>query len=251
MVVKVHCSHIARYAESLREIDRFFESVLAGHAGQMKCCCGCSLCCHGLFDISLPDALAVAEAVGGLPALALEQVKIRAAEIQARILEHALQLKPPYFLDTLTEEAIDRIAEQVGRVRCPFLDERDKCLIYERRPLACRLEGLPMVDAEDGPFSDWCELNFTKGLAKADLKDLEFDYHRLQEIEDQASQAASEFLLGHGRPDITLFIASLVVELDYFRKRMFPGAATLERNRYETRHAKADHDLRRGERGTG
>jgi hypothetical protein len=33
----------------------------------MRCGDGCFRCCHGLFDVPLPDALAVAEGYRGLP----------------------------------------------------------------------------------------------------------------------------------------------------------------------------------------
>ncbi len=35
--------------------------------------------------------------------------------------------------------------------------------IYER-PMACRLEGVPMVDTRHGLLGDWCDLNFTGGV---------------------------------------------------------------------------------------
>jgi Fe-S-cluster containining protein len=161
-----------------------------------------------------------------LPAPTLEVVKVRASEIQAGILESAPQLEAPYFLDALTEDVVDRIVEQAGSPRCPLLDERDECLIYEHRPLACRLEGLPMVDIEDGPFSDWCELNFSEGLTEADIENLGFDYHTLQELEDLVTEALSESTLGRRSADITLFIPSLVVQTEGFWKLLFQKATT-------------------------
>ena len=50
----------------LEEVDAWFGEVRARHDGQMLCGRGCALCCHGLFDISLPDALLVAEAFAAL-----------------------------------------------------------------------------------------------------------------------------------------------------------------------------------------
>jgi len=42
--------------------------------------------------------------------------------------------------------------ESARSPRCPLLGSHDECLVYECRPLACRLEGAPMVDSRDGPF---------------------------------------------------------------------------------------------------
>ena len=44
---------------------------------------------------------------------------------------------------------------------CPLLDADGNCLVYEARPMTCRLHGLPHVDISGEVFSDqWCTMNF-------------------------------------------------------------------------------------------
>lgn len=56
-----------RHRKMLGVIDKWFSGVRIKHSEQMQCGRGCSLCCYGLFDISFPDALMVAEGLSRLP----------------------------------------------------------------------------------------------------------------------------------------------------------------------------------------
>jgi len=207
-----------RYAQLVREIDGWFGSIRARYAGRMQCGRGCALCCHGLFDISLPDAAEVALAFDRLPSETRAAVTARAADIQAIIEGEAPDLRSPYLLHALPEERIDRIVENAGSPRCPFLGEHNECLIYDHRPLACRLEGVPMVDAQDGLFGDWCELNFTSGVPADAIDDLKLDYYHMQEVERAAIESISKSWFGKKLSETTVFIPSLIVEFERFWK---------------------------------
>lgn len=169
-----------------RRLDLRFRSIRRKYAGQMQCGRGCARCCHGLFDISTADATRVAGGYMRLPEPAKTEVKQRAAAIQERLRAAGL-ISPPYLLDRFTEEQIDELVELAGDVRCPFLDGRDACLIYENRPVQCLLEGIPMVDVQDGLFGDWCELNFSNGLSAEMMHDMRIDYYELEELEQSAT----------------------------------------------------------------
>ncbi len=208
-----------RHKEFLAGIDVWFGSVRRKYAKQMQCGRGCVLCCRGLFDISFPDALLLAEGLNGLTPEALARAKADANNIQSGILKSAPDLKTPHFLNVLTEEQIDRIVEQADSPRCPLLGPDNQCTVYEHRPLACRLEGLPMVDVKDGPFGDWCELNFTNGVPSEAMNDLKHDYYEMQEVEQIATEILSDALLGEDRRDVTVFIVSIVADFeDYWRR---------------------------------
>ena len=202
----------------MREVDGWFDSICTRYATEMQCGRGCALCCHGLFDISLPDAVRVAEAFGRLPGEVRTSVEGRAAEIQSVIEWEAPELRSPCLLNVVPEERIDRIVENAGSPRCPFLGEHAECLIYDNRPMACRLEDVPMVDLQDGLFGDWCELNFTSGVSEQALRDLGRDYYGMQEVEEAATESLSKTLLGEKLSVATVFIPSLVVEFDRFWK---------------------------------
>src|SRR5262245_27802134 len=80
----------------LRSIDNWFASVRRSQASQMQCGRGCALCCHGLFDISVPDALEVMEGFSRLPDETRAQVAARSAEVQAAIRKIAPDLERPF-----------------------------------------------------------------------------------------------------------------------------------------------------------
>src|SRR5512137_2978521 len=102
----------------------------------MKCARGCALCCHGLFDISLPDAMLLLEGLRLLSPEVLQEVISRAGPIHSTILRLAPELKSPFLLDQVTEECIDEIVERAGSPPCPLLGAQQECLVYEYRPLA-------------------------------------------------------------------------------------------------------------------
>jgi hypothetical protein len=151
-----------------------------------------------------------------LPHPVREQVRARGVTLQQVILRQVRELDPPYLLDNPDDEGIDRVVETAGNLRCPFLGEQDQCLIYEHRPLACRLEGAPMVDVRDGPFGDWCELNFTGGVSAEARRTLVLDYAGIQELEDSLTERLATGLLGRPTGSVTVFIPSLIAECESF-----------------------------------
>ena len=80
-----------------------------------ECQPGCSYCCTARVEVSDPEALRIAEHVGGLPTE--RQGALAAA------LVHQSELRAG--------------ASPYARVRCAFL-EQDLCSIYEHRPASCR-----------------------------------------------------------------------------------------------------------------
>jgi hypothetical protein len=202
------------YNNLLKRLDSWFWSIQSRHADQMHCGRGCTKCCHGLFDISLPDALRITDGFNSLPEELRVAVTSRALDIHTKIINECPELKGPFFLGDLTEEKIDDILERIGEVRCPLLSGDDTCLIYDYRPLACILEGIPMVDAQDGLFGDWCELNFREGVSAEALKDLRLNYYEIQAIEQEVTAYVSLHFPIDLKKENTLFIPSVIAASD-------------------------------------
>jgi Fe-S-cluster containining protein len=183
MTMEISAALLSQHDRWLRELDQWFHSIQSRHGAQMQCGRGCALCCHGLFDISIPDATRVTGGFAELRENVRKAIVERATMIHRAIAAEWDEIAPPYLLDSLREERIDALVEVVGEVGCPFLDRRNSCLIYEQRPVACRLEGVPMVDVHSGLFGDWCELNFSCGVGPEVVEDSRLDYDALQEID--------------------------------------------------------------------
>ena len=190
---------VREYDELLAMLDRRFQFVRDQYPYAIACGDGCAACCHGLFDVSLPDARRIVRGYAALPPPVQDVVAERALRLQNRILRKLPELAPPYLATTClldasdqdVQERIDAMVESMPEARCTFLDDGDHCLIYADRPLACRLEGLPMVDGQDGLFDNWCERNFQEGITpeteSALITDLQLDYYAMQDLEQAAA----------------------------------------------------------------
>jgi len=196
-----------QYREILKRVDSKFRQIQSMHGRQMQCGKGCAMCCHGLFDISLADAVGVAEGFAALSPDIRAQVLARAETVQDSIGLHLMHRDDPR-----TDEVADSFAEPP---RCPMLGPSNECLIYEHRPLACRLEGLPMVDRRDGLFADWCELNFVEGVSQTARADLTLDYDAIA-VSDEVAAAEVAAVAGVADPESVVFIPSVVVYFERF-----------------------------------
>lgn len=204
------------YHHFLIEIDTWFRSVRVKYGHRMQCAKGCIFCCCGLFDIPLADAFRVAVGFQKLSSPERQDVAGRARDLHTELLVEAPELEEPYFLDPVSEDRIDILTERFGDVRCSFLTADGDCLIYEYRPSACILEGVPMVDFQDGPFDDWCGLNFTGGLDREVEKDLRLDYYGIEATVRRVSEQLTESLPVLPRKETTVFVPSIVVAFDRF-----------------------------------
>src|SRR5213593_63159 len=148
---------------SAMDLDEWFKQIRQRYASQMQSGKGCTACSYGLFDISLADALEVAQGFGELATPLQERVCSKGAELYREIRRAAPDaVEPLMFAED--DPRIDQIVDEAKSPPCPFLGGGGECLIYEHRPLSCRLEGVPMVDVCEGLFGDWCEFNFTQGV---------------------------------------------------------------------------------------
>ena len=201
---------------SFVNIDEWFQNIRQRYANEMQCGKGCTACCHGLFDISLADGVSVAAGFQKLPADVQAIVQSRAAHLHAGIRSGAPHCGSPA-LFAEDDPAIDHIVDIANNPPCPCLGDAGECLIYEHRPLACRLEGVPMVDVRDGLFGDWCELNFQNGVSGAARADLKQDYDRIAEIQETRSAAVAQ-RAGLSDHRAVTFIASVIADYESFWK---------------------------------
>jgi hypothetical protein len=67
-----------------------------------------------------------------------------------------------------------------------------------------------MVDVYEGPFGDWCELNFKRGLDQEIERDLRLDYDGIRAVEQELTKGISETLPAGRNPQHTVFIPSLI-----------------------------------------
>lgn len=112
-------------------------SELAAAGRALACRSRCTVCCHQLVVLPVPEALYIADH-HALSTTAFDRVQHKFAEAERRLRERQLvdELYDPTPSSTPPHlpVAVDYFRTQLP---CPYLDD-DLCTIYERRPMACR-----------------------------------------------------------------------------------------------------------------
>ncbi len=132
-----------KYETLVRQVDGIFENVRQQFSDFVNCKLECSDCCHAIFDLSFLEALYINRQF-------LEKVaEERKLEIfdDANVADRKIyRLKRKAFKAV---EAGEKSEEQIllematERIRCPLLNEDNRCDLYDCRPLTCRLYGIP------------------------------------------------------------------------------------------------------------
>lgn len=139
------------YRSVLLRADDFFRKVADDDGEQLQCGRGCSLCCHGLFEVGSGDVPILAEGLAALHPMRRRKIVRRAAEIVAESRHPNLRECSP-----LEKE---KFFSRTESTPCPNLDDQGACMMYEHRPLVCRTFGLPLRDGSKY-LGDVCDLNF-------------------------------------------------------------------------------------------
>jgi Fe-S-cluster containining protein len=134
--------YFEKYEKLVAVSDAAFNRVKNAHADCVTCAAGCADCCHAVFDLTLIEALYINHRYNqkfhGPDKSDLEERANRADRQMAKIKRWAHQ----ELMDGKSEsEILAELARE--RVRCPLLNTKDLCDLYENRPLTCRFYGIP------------------------------------------------------------------------------------------------------------
>ncbi|ACL05986.1 protein of unknown function UPF0153 [Desulfatibacillum aliphaticivorans] len=137
-----HSKIFEEYERVVEGVDKAFKTVEEAHSNCVKCKPGCSDCCYALFDLSLVEALYINhhfnQRFEGKEKDRLLERADRADRKIHMIKKEAYQATKK---GKQTDEILSRVAWE--RVRCPLLDDEEKCVLYDKRPITCRLYGIP------------------------------------------------------------------------------------------------------------
>jgi Fe-S-cluster containining protein len=128
------------------EADALFDQVRRRHPDCVTCSLGCSDCCHAMFDLSLVEALYLNQKFHQAIAFGPRHSAIIDAAGDADRL--AARVKRALYTESKdgnTRQIMEDAART--RIRCPLLDAEEHCLLYEYRPVTCRLYGVPAAIA--------------------------------------------------------------------------------------------------------
>jgi Fe-S-cluster containining protein len=188
---------IERLRRGVEAADAEWEKAAARvQTGDLLCREGCFGCCMGSFEISLPEALVLVDAVAALPAERRSRVRERAA----RVVALGAALFPgdagSGVLDPdRSEERDSAFFDALEHVACPLLElPFGRCAVYASRPVTCRTYGLAWK--EDGAaVHPACPLNLPDATPERTLETA-VDVAPLL----AADQARAELALAAGLP---------------------------------------------------
>jgi len=180
-----------KYEELVKAADAVFEHVSKEHSECVKCKIECSDCCHAIFDLTLIEAIYINhkfnEKIKGNDK---EVIIKKANDIDRQI--HKIKRKAYKELEAGSgeDEILAKLAGE--RVRCPFLNYKDSCDLYEYRPITCRFYGIP---TSIGGVGHTCgKSGFIKG-EKYPTVNLDIIHGRLQQISaDFVKEIRTEYI---------------------------------------------------------
>lgn len=216
----IHDRYIAiaeEYGRLLSRIDAWFARCMENHGSEISCADGCSDCCRGLFDITLLDAWYLRLGFDRLPEEQRQRVLAQARKRVAGLAALWPEYSAPYLLNHRPEEEWEALMPDDDETPCVLLDEAGRCLVYQHRPMTCRLHGLPLVDLSGEVLHDeWCTMNFIDAdpLASHGLRD---DFSTAFRDEVRLFRKFVLILTGREFSELDTFIpAALLIDFDAF-----------------------------------
>jgi Fe-S-cluster containining protein len=129
-----------RYRLLAEKADHAFAAFARDRGDCMSCGIGCSDCCHAVFGLFLVEAAHLNHHFSRLPEEARQRVLTRTDAFDDEL--DAIQKR----LSALSDDPrAGNRALACERIRCPLLDDDDRCALYPQRPITCRVYGIPTL----------------------------------------------------------------------------------------------------------
>jgi Fe-S-cluster containining protein len=141
--------YFRKYEQLVAAADKAFERVSNAFEECVKCQPSCSDCCFALFDLTLIEALYINHKFNQMvKGSGRAELLEKANRADRRI--HRLKRNAFKSLQEGKDEAQVLAELSLERVRCPLLNEKDLCEMYDFRPITCRVYGIPFAIGDSG-----------------------------------------------------------------------------------------------------
>jgi Fe-S-cluster containining protein len=151
-----HTGSITNDQQLIQIVDDALAEAARLAGEHLACYAGCAVCCFGPFPITVRDAERLRRGwLHADPAVATE-IAQRATAARVQLADAFPGDAASGLLNADIDEAA--FAAQHENLACPVLDpDSGQCSLYDARPIACRLYGLPTrVDGHDAPHCPLC-----------------------------------------------------------------------------------------------
>lgn len=134
-----------KYLALRNEADAIFAHMAEKFPKCVTCKPGCSDCCSALFDLSIVEAMFLNKMFNEAFGSGRERSDI--LEKAATVDRSLARLKKDMFRAEKNGASPERIITEAGtqKSRCPLLNANEECVLYESRPITCRLYGIPQA----------------------------------------------------------------------------------------------------------
>ncbi len=170
--------YFIKYEALVEKADLAFKRVREIYADCVKCKEKCADCCYALFDLTLIEALYLNHK---LNKKVKGSEKVELLEKANRADRRIHKLKRQAFKDLQDGKSEAEILAKMAmeRVRCPLLNEKQLCELYDYRPLTCRFYGIPTAIGGQGHT---CGLSGFKKGERYPTVNLDAVHSQLQQI---------------------------------------------------------------------
>jgi Fe-S-cluster containining protein len=127
-----------QYAEIARKSDILFKTIQEKYPASVKCRVRCCDCCHAIFGVFPIEAAHINYHFNRLERKARRDALRRSEKAEAEMLKAKDRLK---VFEEDPKMKVFGLGKQ--RVRCPLLQDSEECVLYENRPIICRVYGVP------------------------------------------------------------------------------------------------------------
>jgi Fe-S-cluster containining protein len=208
---------LEQYGALLTEVDVWFNHCIEANPDAITCGTGCSGCCRGLFDITLLDACHLKSGFDRLDATIRTAVLVKANERLVSLQAAWPEYEAPYILNYRPYEEWGELMPEDDETPCVLLGDDGACLVYDHRPMTCRLHGVPLIDLS-GEIMDeaCCSLNFA-GVDPFAMDGLRWEFLRLFREELLLFRRFTEQIMGEPVSELDTFVpTALLVDFTGF-----------------------------------
>jgi Fe-S-cluster containining protein len=115
-----------------------FQKTKTEYGESVRCKLHCSDCCHAVFGLFLIEAAYIREHFEPID----EEPK-RQALLKGESADKALEKLEGKLKTFENDPHMQTYTLARERIPCPLLDEQNECILYHRRPITCRVYGIP------------------------------------------------------------------------------------------------------------
>lgn len=132
-------SHLLQSYEFLVDrADAAFREVEKQYGDCLKCGLHCSDCCHAFFGLFLIEAAFLKSRFDQLVPREIQKALLRCNDTERALKRMEIRLQKAQEDPRMQSHIL-----ATERIRCPLLNEEEECVLYESRPITCRVYGIP------------------------------------------------------------------------------------------------------------